>query len=242
MLKDLTLFMDSLNQYVQNYPGPVQEGFHFHHRMEEPFDWKSYPSHLMAHFKAGTYLFHMYQPTEYLYILLEGQCCTEKYKSSGDIFTDNTRYPLQMFGLFEALVGSNYHSVTMKALTDCVCAKIPIDTYLVYIRSRPDFMWMTMKFMASFMTDYFEIYDYMLLHNPKFNVLSKLYRYCIGKSFPVTIPFKKEDLARDLNLNLRTLYRYLDQMYEDGYLSSSKGKIMITAQQHQKIGELLSTE
>ena len=51
----------------------------------------------------------------------------------------------------------------------------------------------------------------------------------------------QRDLPR-LNLNLRTVYRYLARFYESGLLSSVRGKITITQQQYQAIESYLSAK
>lgn len=242
MMQELTAFLSELNHYVQSYPGAVKDAFHFQEAKNSRFLINSCPAQLLRRKKKGSYLFHIYQPLDYVYILLEGNCCVEKYKQSGAVVTDNTRYPLQMFGLFEGLAGIQYYSTTMRCVSDCVYIQTPIESYMYLLRSDPKLMWMTMQFLSSFLADYIDSSDLLILSDPRYIILSKLYRYCLGKTFPVTVHYKKEDLARDLNLNLRTMYRYLDQYYKSGLLSSKKGKIMITQEQHKAIGEFLEAE
>lgn len=242
MSKEIKAFLNALNRYVQSYPGSTQDVFHFHGEKNTKFLINSCSPHLLYCKKKGSYLFHIYEPLEYVYILLEGNCCVEKYKASGAVVTDNARYPLQIFGLFECLAGIEYYSTTMRCATDCVYIQTPIDSLMDILKSDPSLMWMTMQFLASFIADYINSSDLLILNDPKNNILSKLYQYCIGKTFPVVVHYKKEDLARDLNLNLRTMYRYLDQFYKENLLSSVKGKITITQEQHKAIGEFLSLE
>ena len=242
MSKDLTAFLTELNHYVQSYPGYVADAFHFREETSSQFLNNSCPAHLLRRKKKGSYLFHIYQPLDFVYILLKGNCCVEKYKQSGAVVTDNTRNPLQMFGLFEGLAGIKHYSTTMRCVTDCVYIQTPIETYMYILRSDPNLMWMTMQFLSSFLADYIDSSDLLILNDPKHIILSKLYQYCLGKTFPVTVHYKKEDLARDLNLNLRTMYRYLNQFYKSDLLSSNKGKITITQEQHKAIGEFLEIE
>lgn len=242
MQNDLYTFLAELDRYVQSYPGAVKDAFHFWEAEDARFLINSCPKRLLRRKKKGSYLFHIYQPLDFVYILLEGNCCVEKYKQSGAVVTDNTRHPLQMFGLFEGFAGIKYYSATMRCATDCVYIQTPIDAFLYLIKSDPKLMWLTMQFLSGFLSDYIDSSDLLILNDPKHIILSKLYRYCLGKPFPVTVHYKKEDLARDLNLNLRTMYRYLDQFYQSGVLSSKKGKITITEEQHLAIREILQTE
>ena len=76
----------------------------------------------------------------------------------------------------------------------------------------------------------------LLLNNTKDKLLLQLYQYSINQThFPVRIKLKKEELANILNISLRTLYRQLDLLYQEGILSSYHGKIMITEEQFHNI-------
>ena len=48
---------------------------------------------------------------------------------------------------------------------------------------------------------------------------------------PYICPLTRKDLANKLNINLRTLYRYLDHMEKQGYIILCKGKIIIKQEQ-----------
>lgn len=242
MQKDLYIFLTELDRYVQSYPGAPKVAFHFQKAKDAQFLIKSCPARLLRRKKKGAYLFHIFQPLDFVYILLEGNCCVEKYKQSGAVVTDNTRHPLQMFGLFEGLAGIRHYSTTMRCATDCVYIQAPIDTFLYLLKSDQKLMWLTMQFLSSFLSDYIDFSDLLILNDPKHVILSRLYQYCLGKEFPVTVHYKKEDLARDLNLNLRTMYRYLDQYYKTGVLSTQKGKIVVSEEQHLRIGKILEIE
>lgn len=238
-MDELTTFLKRLDLYVRHFPGSVQEAFVFQQDNSTHFLLEACPPHLLHHQNRGTYLFHIYQPLEYVYVLLEGNCCVEKLKQSGVVITDHTRHPIQMFGLFESIAGIQWHTATMRCATRCTFLKVPIAQYLRTVRSDPDLLWLTIQFLSSFMADYISASDLLILNSPKYQILSKVYKHCAGKTFPVTLPDTKEDLARDLNLNLRTMYRYLDRCYQEGMLSSVKGKITVSQKQYEEIARYL---
>ena len=242
MRQELLLFFQSLERYVQDYSGPVGGAFHFRRNEWRRFWPEEVSPRLLRREQAGSYLFRFDQPLDSVYILLEGGCCVEKYKPSGGVFTDSSRYPLQMFGLLEGIAGVPAYTATMRCAEDCVCLKAPVETCLHLLRSNPDLMWLALQFLSSFIMEYMDASDLLILHDPEFLILSRLCRCCLGKSFPVTVPYKKEDLANGLNLNLRTVYRYLARFYESGLLSSVRGKITITQQQYQAIESYLSAK
>lgn len=232
-------FLDEMERYINLYEGDVREAFHFSERKQVKKLIQKCPLELLRYKEKGTYMFRIYEPLKFVYILLEGNCGVEKYKTSGAVVTDNARRPLQMFGLFEGLSDITYHTVTMRCMTDCTYISVPKDLFLGVLHSNPKWMWMIMQFLSSFIADYIDSSDLLILNDPEARLLSKLYSYCIGKKFPVTVQYKKEELARDLNMNLRTMYRYLDRFYQTGVIDRWKGKIVISQKQHQAICEYL---
>lgn len=235
-------FLGEMERYIKLYEGGVRDAFNFSKEKQVKKLIQQCPEELLRHKEKDAYMFRIYEPLKLVYILLEGNCGVEKYKTSGAVVTDNARRPLQMFGLFEGLSDISYHTVTMRCITDCTYISVPKDILLDILHSDPKLMWMIMQFLSCFIADYIDSSDLLILNDPEVRLLSKLYRYCIGKNFPVTVLYRKEELARDLNMNLRTMYRYLDKFYQDGMLDRWKGKIVISKKQHQMIGDYLKTE
>ena len=147
---------------------------------------------------------------------------------------------MQIFGMVEALTDFDYHTVSVKCVTDCVYTKIPLDQYLSIIQSDPALMMMSMQYLCIFFQEHVQTTDQLMLDTPRRSILSRLVTYCTGLSFPVTVHIKKEQLAQDLNMNLRTLYRQLDKLYEENTVSSHKGKICINKDQYQRIRDELA--
>lgn len=112
--------------------------------------------------------------------------------------------------------------------------------YLQTIRSNPELMMMSMQYLCVFFTEHVQNADSLMLDTPYRKILVKLYQCCSGQQFPVTIPYKKEELAADLNMNLRSMYRHMNKLYTTGLCSSQKGKIIISAEQYRQIEEELS--
>lgn len=232
-------FLEEMEQYVNLYKGDVKEAFDFSKEKQVKKLIEKCPAELLRHKEKGAYMFRIYEPLKFVYILLEGNCGVEKYKASGAVVTDNARRPLQMFGLFEGLSDISYHTVTMRCITDCTYISVPKDMLFGMLHTDAKLMWMIMQFLSSFIAEYIDSSDLLILNDPEARLLSKLYRYCIGKNFPVTVRYRKEELARDLNMNLRTLYRYLDKFYQKGILGRWRGKIVISQEQHQAISDYL---
>ena len=60
---------------------------------------------------------------------------------------------------------------------------------------------------------------------------------CIRDS-PYTLPLTREDLSDLLAIPSRSLYRYLKELEEEGFLKRTGGKIIIDKDHFSKIGEV----
>lgn len=153
MHKDASVFLHQINSCIRGFNGPIQEAYQFPHSPQTIQDLSACAPHLVHRKEANTYLFHISQPLQYIYILLEGTCCVEKYNQGGKLFTDSTRDAMQIFGLIEAATDERCHTVSMKCITDCTYAKIPVASYMKIVQSDPELLMMSMQFLCIFFRD-----------------------------------------------------------------------------------------
>ena len=240
MLQDTALLLHTIYNYIRDFHGSIAQAYQFPHACQKPLVLEDIPPYLLCRLTADTYLFHIDEPIRSILILLDGTCCVEKYSHLGHLYTDTTRSAIQIFGLIEAVTNQPRHSVSLRCATNCTFAKIPLAEYLQTIRSNPELMMMSMQYLCVFFTEHVQNADSLMLDTPYRKILVKLYQCCSGQQFPVTIPYKKEELAADLNMNLRSMYRHMNKLYTTGLCSSQKGKIIISAEQYRQIEEELS--
>ena len=174
-------------------------------------------------------------PARYVHILLEGTCGIEKHSDAGMELTDIKRVPIQYFGLFEAVSGLDTHTATLRTMTPCKILRIPSAHYLRLIRRDSALMWLALLWLANFTKEMLARDDELLLNDSRRNILLWIYRYGAENGFPARLPIRKEELAHELNLNLRTLYRKLDELYAEDLLGRDRGKIAISPEQYQRI-------
>ena len=96
-------------------------------------------------------------------------------------------------------------------------------------------MWLCLRYLASFTQRTLTHNDLLLMNDIRRNILFNVYQQCENQTFPVTLNAKKEELARELNMNLRTLYRHLDRLYKENLLTPVHGKITISQKQYAQI-------
>ncbi len=54
-----------------------------------------------------------------------------------------------------------------------------------------------------------------------------LFHLAEDQALPFIVPSTRVHLAEDLHMNLRTLYRYLDKLHQEGYIELNHGKVVI---------------
>ena len=215
------------------------------YKYDPEFDSLLQKEHLhFEHFPAGTMLIQCQNPIYCICILVDGLCCTEKYNIQGRLLISENISPVEFFGLFEAVhpLPLYQHEVSVRCITSCTCLKIPVNHYLKELNTSVDALQISLQILSKFVYRILLQNDGLILNNARCNILLKLLECSDGKAFPYLLPMKKEELAQTLNISLRTLYRKLDAMYEEGLISTRKGKILITQEQYGKITAALQKE
>lgn len=203
-------------------------------------DLSAFPQNLFHHVKADEVFILMNSPLECIHILLKGTCQIEKYGFDGNSILEMNVLPVQFFGLFEAVNGARTHTTSLRCTSACVFLKIPAQKFLFLMKEDKDILWLCLRYLASFTQKTLTQNEQLLLNNLRQNILFKAYQQCQNSSFPVVLHVKKEVLAQELNVPLRTLYRKLNSLYEEGILSSKNGKITVSKQQYNLICQELS--
>lgn len=189
------------------------------------------------HAKKNDLLIKNEMPSKYVYILLDGYCCSEKYSPDGKLLTSSAISAIEIFGLYEvAHPALEHHTATIRCISPCAYIRIPKQLYIEEALSDAEFAWISAQHLSLLTERILAENEPLLLNNTKDKLLLQLYQYSINQThFPIRIKLKKEELANILNISLRTLYRQLDLLYQEGILSSYHGKIMITEEQFHNI-------
>lgn len=176
-------------------------------------------------------------PSNYVYVLIDGYCCSEKYSPDGKLLTSSAIGAVEVFGLYEVAHPTfEHHTATIRCISPCAYIRIPKQRYVEEALSDAEFAWISAQHLSLLTERILAENEPLLLNNTKDKLLLQLYQYSINQThFPVIIKLKKEELANILNISLRTLYRQLDFLYQEDFLSSYHGKIMITEEQFHNI-------
>lgn len=165
-------------------------------------------------------------PADYLYMMLSGRAMVLNQISwNSDNIIDYVESP-HILGLVEPLNNIGYYTAFVVAQTTCVMFRIRVSEFLALIQQDASLCYHTLVIMG-------KITDSSMNHAERHktfhskDILGHYLYIHAGSHLPYTCPLTREILAEELHINLRTLYRHIDDMQKKGYLTLRKGKIVI---------------
>ena len=178
-------------------------------------------------FRPGDVLMHP-DSAEFSILLLEsGTVEVSRYAQEGERILQSFMTAPQCLGLIESLTESPVLS-GVKAVTAGRYYSLRLKDPIF---QNPEVLTLLLRYVAS-------LSEETMRQNAEEKHLSKKDRlaYAIYKNtkapFPATLPLKREDLADLLAIPKRSLYRYLNELEEEGCIFREKGKIMVTEEGH----------
>jgi len=186
-------------------------------------------------FEKGDYLAHMGLPLERILIHLDGQVSVFKYSHGGANIRGDISDAPQIYGLYEALNGIEEHGATLQAATSVSCGAVSPDFFLNSIRSNHQISLHALSFLARFTDKMLNRNDQLTMNTPYENILIYFFEKSVGRALPVVIPAKKNEIAEQLNISNRTMYRLLEQLEQEGLIERSHGKIVVPKESFKKI-------
>lgn len=164
----------------------------------------------------------------YLYILLTGKVSVLNSASWGyEIIVDFVE-PLHILGLVEYLNNIEAYTAHVVAETKCCLLKISAERFSKIIKGNVDLCYQTMVLQgACTLANMYRSEMKCMVHSR--DILGNhLYHLASTSPLPYIYPYTRQTLSVELHINLRTLYRYMNTLKKQGYLSLEHGKIMIT--------------
>lgn len=178
---------------------------------------------------------HTEDAVERILLLLSGSCNVLSHSDDGRIVMAGEVAAPQIFGLYELLSGLPYHTADVETETPCTFFAISPRLY----REQYDISMDVMRFSANYLVEFIQRLlgrsDRMTLYNNRQSLLLYCLDACKDNQLPVVLYVRKEALAAELNMNVRTLYRQIGQLRDEGLIGSYKGKISIDRNQMERI-------
>ena len=183
-------------------------------------------------FRPGDVLMYP-DSAEFSILLLEsGTVEVSRYAQEGERILQSFMTAPQCLGLIESLTESPVLS-GVKAVTAGRYYSLSLKDPIF---QKPEVLMLLLRYLAS-------LSEETMRQNAEEKHLSKKDRlaYAIYKNtkapFPATLPLKREDLADLLAIPKRSLYRYLNELEEEGCIFREKGKIVVSEEGHKRLGE-----
>lgn len=181
-------------------------------------------------FRPGDVLMYP-DSAEFSILLLEsGTVEVSRYAQEGERILQSFMTAPQCLGLIESLTESPVLS-GVKAVTAGRYYSLSLKDPIF---QNPEVLMLLLHYLAS-------LSEETMRQNAEEKHLSKKDRlaYAIYKNtkapFPATLPLKREDLADLLAIPKRSLYRYLNELEEEGCIFREKGKILVSEDGHRRL-------
>ncbi|MBE6008326.1 MAG: Crp/Fnr family transcriptional regulator [Lachnospiraceae bacterium] len=191
---------------------------------------------MLMSYKKNDVIIQQMDEAKYFYFLLKGKVSVINSISwtNGDVI--DTLSPLNIMGLTEKLNNVPTYTASVVANEHCVVMRVPADEYISLISKDAQLCFDTLKLLGKITTHNMSRAETGHIFYP----LDRLGYYLFSmarNNVPYVCSATRKELSSSLYINLRTLYRYLDSMEENGYISINKGKIVIDKENLKKLDE-----
>lgn len=178
---------------------------------------------------------------EYIYILVNGMTYVVNYTFDGRRVIADTYSKAQIFGLIEAINNDSFYKGTVVTLSRAILVKVNKEKFLEAIYSDLEISSIIIKYLADFSTHSIKASKYKTTISPYENLIIYFYNKALGKKFPYRIKDNKSFIADSLQINKRTLYRYLNKLSEEEIILRDGQDIIISESSFRKIEKLFNS-
>ncbi len=191
-------------------------------------------THMLMSYKRNDIILHQMDPVSYLYFLLKGTVSVINSISWSNGNTIDTLTPPDVLGLIEHLNNVPHYTASVVAETSCILFRIPVTDFAALIKTNAELCYGTLRLLGRITSHNMNLAETNTLFHPQ-DRLGHFLFLTSQDHIPYTCPLTRKELAKTLNINLRTLYRYLAIMEKNQYLKIENGKIKIDAQHSQNL-------
>lgn len=171
-------------------------------------------------------------PARAVWVLMRGGAQVICYNRKGACSVQDTPEKPQMFGLMEQISGYPAYTATVATSRPSLLLSIPAPLMMDALKVSVPLLRLALKDLCVLAERAMSRTEYQALHRPRDNLAIFLYQSCReARQFPHVIRITRREMAEQLHLHLRSLYRYLNDLKMDGLCSVVHGHITITKEQ-----------
>lgn len=199
------------------------------------------PSELVQNVPAGRTFIQGGLPANRIYMMLTGSAKVVVCSTEGICTTVDRIDAPHLFGITEVIQKTPYFGASVITSASCHLVCVPAQQYLRIINEDLACAQVTIRYLAWLATRNMDKSELKAVAMP-IEILGKyLYERCAGNPLPYIVPATRKQISEELNINLRTLYRYLDILKARGLADVQQRKIIITPAAFSHLKELHST-
>jgi CRP-like cAMP-binding protein len=172
---------------------------------------------------------------EYFYILLSGKVSVVNSVSWGYDLVIDYLTPVHILGLVEYLNNIPTYTAFIVTETKCTFLKLPAEDFIRIIKEDSQLCYQTLVLLGEVTQANMNNCELKTMVHPKDILGNHLFHLASASALPYIFPTTRAELAQELRINLRTLYRYTKQLSEDGFLSLERGKIVVGTKEFEKM-------
>lgn len=172
---------------------------------------------------------------DYFYILLSGKVSVVNSVSWGYDLVIDYLEPIHILGLVEYLNNINTYTAFIVTESKCTLFKLPVEDFIQTIKKDSALCYQTLVALGEVTQANMNRCELKTIMHPRDALGNHLFHLAGASGLPYTFPRNRAELAEELHINLRTLYRYIKQLNEDGFLSLERGKIVIGRTEFEKM-------
>ncbi len=184
----------------------------------------------------GEAVLHSGFPITRFYILVNGLCAATVYGEDGESAIAEMMEPMQVFGVSELLRGvKTFHASIYAASDDCVLLTCPASVFMSTIEVSLKLSNLMVKYLADLMVKSMQRYRDRAFGSARIAIAEFFYTASAAKKLPFTVEIRRKELAERLHLNLRTLYRHISALQQEGRITIVHGKLTVTEENFEKL-------
>ncbi len=209
---------------LRDFTGQIPE------TLDDQFQLRNHPAHTLIHQKDS--------PLERIGILLQGTFRVVNEFENGNVFMIETNEAISFIGEVTLLAGAAATSVTIEAVSDCLVAYLPAETFDRWLRQDIRLLRAISRHVAAKL--YCSSYNRgeRLFHSAKYVLLKYLVRQAEEQSIRtagyVVLNKTRRQISEEVGLTEKTINRTLTQFVRDGILSIQRGKAAFHAEQYHR--------
>ncbi|KXO16459.1 cyclic nucleotide-binding domain protein [Clostridiales bacterium KA00134] len=160
-------------------------------------------------------------------ILLEGTVFVSRFSNRGERIISHTMDGVGFFCLLEAIKGLKENIGSVICLNQTSLLEVPLKVYLDELKKDPLLVQMSLEYLTNFSLDLIDQMNKKTTMTPEENMLTYIYYLAKDKSLPMEIREKKSFYADLFGVNVRSIYRYLNEWESKKYIYRQERKVFV---------------